>query len=257
MSAFGNPNNLAPNSLAVNRGNESMSAFGNMTNSTHNPFVVNTSGNASMSVPGIPYNPASNLFASNTNGNASVSVFGNPSNPTPNPFALDANGNASKSIFGNPTNPPPNPCAFNTNGNASMSAFGNSSNPPSNPFDGTSTGAFGGQPFSVLFGVTQASTGMIKGSKSVPYAATKNAENSIERFLSISSMPVYQSKSHEELRWEDYELKSRGISHPFGPQSVSSHPLTLTHNGISCMPVIDKPETTRISPRRPPRTSRR
>ncbi|XP_074268615.1 uncharacterized protein LOC141591985 [Silene latifolia] len=384
MSGLGNPNNSAPNPFALNTtSNASTTVFGNMTNSTHNPFAVNTSSNASMSVSGIPNNSSSNPFANNTNGNASlstfgnmtnathnpfavnttgnasVSVFGNPSNPAPNPFGVNANGNTSMSTLGNPSNPTPNPFALNTNGN---STFRNPSNPPPNPFavkppenspmpiygntnnstcnpfagntfsnttspsfpfrgitfDGTSTGQFGAQP-SVLtspltFGVPAApaetsgtpaaftnhmrnnafgwgpggsapssfsqssglkfgpssnslfgtkglmtstsagtnisvsnagsfslgstkpcsnpqfSFGLNKGSKIKPYAATKNPEDSKEQFLSISSMPVYQSKCHEELRWEDYELKSGGtpttVSTGSFPCPVSQFPIS-------------------------------
>ncbi|KAI3847635.1 hypothetical protein MKW92_018161, partial [Papaver armeniacum] len=57
------------------------------------------------------------------------------------------------------------------------------------------------------------------GSKIVAYAPTteidytgafgkQTFENG--KYESISAMPVYKEKSHEELRWEDYQLSGKG-----------------------------------------------
>ena len=39
---------------------------------------------------------------------------------------------------------------------------------------------------------------------------TPTTEEDFMRFESISAMPIYINKSHEELRWEDYELEDKG-----------------------------------------------
>lgn len=42
-------------------------------------------------------------------------------------------------------------------------------------------------------------------------SATGGAKTTVY-YNSISAMPAYNSKSHEELRWEDYQ-----VQHPTGP----------------------------------------
>ncbi|XP_039684794.1 nuclear pore complex protein NUP98A isoform X1 [Medicago truncatula] len=102
-----------------------------------------------------------------------------------------------------------------------LSAFGTNS-----PF-GSTTSAFGGQ--SSAFGSqtpTQAfgSTGIGQsgfggqrgGSRIASYSATVEADSGASghtaKLESISAMPVYKDKSHEELRWEDYHLGDKGSS---------------------------------------------
>ncbi|XP_031119632.1 nuclear pore complex protein NUP98A-like isoform X3 [Ipomoea triloba] len=57
------------------------------------------------------------------------------------------------------------------------------------------------------FNSTLSTTIPISGSRVAPYASAKEPEGN---FHSISSMPVYTSKSHEELRFEDYSLCNKG-----------------------------------------------
>lgn len=73
------------------------------------------------------------------------------------------------------------------------------------PFGSTSFGqsAFGGQR---------------GGSRVAPYAPTPEPDNSstgtsatVGKLESISAMPVYKDKSHEELRWEDYQMGDKGM----------------------------------------------
>lgn len=49
-----------------------------------------------------------------------------------------------------------------------------------------------------------------------PYTGTSDTEggsgtNAMAKLESISAMPVYKEKSHEELRWEDYQMGDKGI----------------------------------------------
>ncbi|KAI3946919.1 hypothetical protein MKW98_003482 [Papaver atlanticum] len=61
------------------------------------------------------------------------------------------------------------------------------------------------------------------GSRVVAYAPTVEADQSgvqsSGKLESISAMPVYKEKSHEELRWEDYQLGDKGGPNPAGQQS--------------------------------------
>ena len=50
------------------------------------------------------------------------------------------------------------------------------------------------------------------GSRVAAYAATTETE-STGKLESISAMPVYKEKSHEELRWEDYQSGDK-VSNP-------------------------------------------
>lgn len=54
------------------------------------------------------------------------------------------------------------------------------------------------------------------GSRVTPYTGTSDTDggsgtNAMAKLESISAMPVYKEKSHEELRWEDYQLGDKGI----------------------------------------------
>jgi hypothetical protein len=56
------------------------------------------------------------------------------------------------------------------------------------------------------------------GSRVAPYAATPDLDSpvaftfvpQVQKFMSISAMPAYKKKSHEELRMEDYQAGDKG-----------------------------------------------
>lgn len=52
-----------------------------------------------------------------------------------------------------------------------------------------------------------------RGSKVTSYTKTIGLDNGERKmFVSISAMPAYKDKSHEELRWEDHhQFKSGGL----------------------------------------------
>nr|XP_009610124.1 nuclear pore complex protein NUP98B-like isoform X5 [Nicotiana tomentosiformis] len=66
------------------------------------------------------------------------------------------------------------------------------------------------------------------GTRVASYAATREVEGQYSiKFLSISAMPLYSNKSHEELRLEDYESANKGAasilqSKPFESSSGST-----------------------------------
>ncbi|KAJ6727792.1 NUCLEOPORIN [Salix koriyanagi] len=146
-------------------------------------------------------------------------------------------GNSTISAFGTPT----------------TSAFGATSSPSftfsSSPGFGQSTSAFGSSPFGSTTSTFPAQTspfgaqnttspfgntgfaqsgfgGQRPGSRASPYAETAEAEGGAQagKLLSISAMTAYKDKSHEELRWEDYQLGDKGGPLPAGQSSAGSSP---------------------------------
>ncbi|KAG8369005.1 hypothetical protein BUALT_Bualt15G0105200 [Buddleja alternifolia] len=55
-----------------------------------------------------------------------------------------------------------------------------------------------------------------RGSRTASYSATPEEDG--RQYISISAMPIYQDKSHEELRSEDYELRVKGSTFSFQNQ---------------------------------------
>ncbi|MCH85687.1 nuclear pore complex protein Nup98-Nup96-like, partial [Trifolium medium] len=101
-------------------------------------------------------------------------------------------------------------------GDSSSPAFGASSTSKSSSSFGTSipfgstTSAFGGQ--SSVFGPQTPTQAFV--SRVASYSATNEANSGtsgqIGKLESISAMPFFKDKSHEELRWEDYQLGNKG-----------------------------------------------
>ncbi|XP_010529663.1 PREDICTED: nuclear pore complex protein NUP98A isoform X2 [Tarenaya hassleriana] len=168
------------------------------------------------------------------------SAFGASSTPAFGASSTPAFGASSTPAFGASSTP-----AF---GASSTPAFGASSTPSfsfgSSPAFGQSTSAFGSSPFgstpspfgaqSSPFGA-QASVptfggssfgqtafgGQQGGSRVAPYTPTTEAETGsgtqpAGKLESICAMPVYREKSHEELRWEDYQRGDKGGPPPAG-----------------------------------------
>ncbi|XP_065858400.1 nuclear pore complex protein NUP98A [Euphorbia lathyris] len=183
-------------------------------------------------------------------GSSSTSGFGATGSAFGASTTSGFGGTSSTPVFGGSSAP-----AF-----GSTSAFGTSSTPSfnfgSSPSFGQSTSAFGNtqfgtsaSPFSAQtspFGA-QATTptfgssgfgqtgfaGNRGGSRVVAYSATAETDSSggqPAKLESISAMSVYKDKSHEELRWEDYQLGDKGGPVPLGQSSnfaVSSGPTNL------------------------------
>ncbi|XP_024459542.2 nuclear pore complex protein NUP98A isoform X3 [Populus trichocarpa] len=173
---------------------------------------------------------SSPLFGAGGAFGTSTSVFGS-SATTP------AFGGLTGSGFGTPTT-----SAF---GATTTSAFGATSSPSftfsSSPGFGQSTSTFGSSPFGSTtstfpaqpspFGAQPTTSafgntgfaqpgfgGHRPGTRAAPYAETAEAEGGAQagKLVSISAMPAYKDKSHEELRWEDYQLGDKGGPLPPG-----------------------------------------
>ncbi|KAK6250875.1 hypothetical protein SCA6_004880 [Theobroma cacao] len=149
-----------------------------------------------------------------TFGASSIPAFGTSSTPAFGASSTPAFGASSTPSFSFGSSP-----AFAQ----STSAFGSS------PFGTTAFGAqsspFGAQSSAPAFGSTSFGQspfgGQRGGSRVAPYTPTTEADSGsgtqpAAKLESISAMPVYKDKSHEELRWEDYQLGDKG-----GPQPAA------------------------------------
>ncbi|XP_020551535.1 nuclear pore complex protein NUP98A isoform X2 [Sesamum indicum] len=88
-----------------------------------------------------------------------------------------------------------------------------------------------------------------RGSRVAPYSATREvggANNwySVEKIQSISAMPSYKDKSHEELRSQDYELGNKDGQTPWCRRSSGSDCLKSSDTPadfLSCPPLLHHP----------------
>ncbi|KAI4357238.1 hypothetical protein L6164_001198 [Bauhinia variegata] len=142
-------------------------------------------------------------------GSSTTSAFGTSSSP--------AFGASSTPAFGASTAPSFSFGSTQTFGQ-STSAFGSSpfgSN--ASPF-GSQSSPFGSQSTASAFGNTGVGQsgfgGQRGGSRAASYTATTEADAGTSgqagKLESISAMPIYKDKSHEELRWEDYQVGDKG-----------------------------------------------
>ncbi|XP_057423007.1 nuclear pore complex protein NUP98A isoform X2 [Lotus japonicus] len=199
-------------------GATSTPAFG----STSSPTFGNTgSAFGVSSAPAFGGGGAFGASSSPMFGSTSTPAFGASSTPAFGASSTPAFGASSTPAFGASSTP-----AFSFSSNQafgqSSSAFGSSSpfGSTTSPFGGQSS-AFGSQTPTPAFGSTgfgqSGFGGQRGGSRVASYSATTEADSGTSgqtaKLESISAMPVYKDKSHEELRWEDYQLGDKG-----GPQ---------------------------------------
>ncbi|KAL3651060.1 hypothetical protein CASFOL_007463 [Castilleja foliolosa] len=196
----------APSQPAFGAQTASSPAFG----STTTPTFGSTSGG--FGVASSPFGASTSTFGAPSTpgfGVSSTPAFGATSTPAFGATSTPAFG-ASPSAFGAPSAP-----SFNF---GSSPAFGQTTSTfGSSPF-GTQTSTFGAQATTPGFGNTgfgQSTIGGQRGGSRVsPYSPTPEAADGgtqpAGKLESISAMPVYKDKSHEELRWEDYQLGDKG-----------------------------------------------
>ncbi|WCJ26685.1 Nuclear pore complex protein NUP98A [Euphorbia peplus] len=193
-------------------------------------------------------------------GGSSASVFGSSSSPgfgatgssfgtsTTSGFGVTSSTPAfgSTSAFGPQSTP-----SFNFGSSPSFgqsaSTFGNTQfTAAPSPFTAQSS-PFGGQATTPTFssnpGFGQPGfAGNRGGSRVVAYSPTAETDSSggqPGKLESISAMPTYKDKSHEELRWEDYQLGDKGGPPPSVQSSnfsVSSAPSNLFSTPITSLP---------------------
>ncbi|KAJ3700655.1 hypothetical protein LUZ61_004360 [Rhynchospora tenuis] len=178
---------------------------------------------------------STSLFGNTTGafGTSSTPAFGASTTPLFGASTTSAFGASSTPSFGASSSPAfgaPSTPAF---GAASTSSFSFGSTPAlgqtASTF-GTSAPAFGSQnsPFgaqattttfgSPSFGQQPGFGASGAGSRLTPYTATPEEGTSgtgqTAKLESISAMPAYKDKSHEELRWEDYQRGDKGGPNP-------------------------------------------
>lgn len=192
-------------------GTSTTPAFGSTPNptfgSTSSPFGVTNSPNFGSTTPAFGATSSTPAFGTTTApafGSTSTPAFGTPSAPS---FSF-----GSSPAFGQST-----------------SAFGSSPFGTSTSAFGVQSSAFGAQTSAAPFGTPgfgqSAVGGQRGGTRVAAYQATPEADSgsgtqAAAKLESISAMPVYKDKSHEELRWEDYQLGDKGGPAPAG-QSTS------------------------------------
>nr|KYP74564.1 Nuclear pore complex protein Nup98-Nup96 [Cajanus cajan] len=187
-------------------GATSTPAFG----STSSPTFGSTG--SAFGVSSSPVFGGGGAFGASSNpmfGSSSTSAFGSSSSPF---------GASSTPAFGASSTPSFSFGSAQAFGQSS-SAFGSSSpfGSTASPFGGQSS-AFGSQTPTSTFGNTGIGQsgfgGQRGGSRVANYTATTEADSGTSgqtaKLESISAMPIYKDKSHEELRWEDYQLGDKG-----------------------------------------------
>ncbi|KAI3950350.1 hypothetical protein MKW92_042852 [Papaver armeniacum] len=170
--------------------------------------------------------------------NANTPAFGTPTTPgfgtqqTAPAFGIGLGGG-----FGQPNSAPFGAQTFNS---GTSPGFGNN-------LSSSTPAPFGSQSSSLSMQTTTPSTfgtpgfGQQQksgGSRVVAYTptvlddilpnTTPTATTSKGKFQSISFMPVYAQKSHEELRWEDYQLGDKGGPKAFGTTQTNLFTSTTT-----------------------------
>ncbi|XP_028805918.1 nuclear pore complex protein NUP98A [Neltuma alba] len=200
-------------------GSASTPAFG----STSTPTFGSTSTPAFGSTSSPTFGSTGSAFGVSSSGFGAGGGFGAPS--TPFGSSTTSFGTSSTPAFGASSTP-----GFGASSTPSFSfgptqtfgqstpAFGSSPfGSTSSPFGGQSS-PFGSQSTSSAFGSTGIAQsgfgGQRSGSRVVNYAPTAEADGGTSgqtaKLESISAMPVYKDKSHEELRWEDYQTGDKG-----------------------------------------------
>ncbi|KAJ1409285.1 hypothetical protein SESBI_22795 [Sesbania bispinosa] len=234
-------------------GATSTPAFG----STSSPTFGNTG--SAFGVSSAPVFGGGGAFGASSNpmfGSSSTPAFGASSTPAFGASSTPAFGASSTPAFGASSTP-----AFGASSTPafsfgstqafgqSSSAFGSSSpfGSTSSPFGGQSS-AFGSQTQTSAFGNTGIGQsgfgGQRGGSRVASYSATTEADSGTSgqtaKLESISAMPVYKDKSHEELRWEDYQLGDKGGPHPSAPSTglAGFSSSTTQTNAFSPSPVF-------------------
>ncbi|OVA16590.1 Peptidase S59 [Macleaya cordata] len=228
-------------------GASSQPAFGASSSPAFGATATPTFGATSSPAFGSTTTPAFGSTATSAFGSTG-SAFGASSAPA---FGSGgAFGAPSTPVFGSSSSPAFGASSTPAFGASTAPAFGASSTPSfnfgSSPAFGQSTSAFGSSPFgstpspfgaqSSPFGAQATtpsfggSTGFGQagfgaqqrgGSRVAAYTPTAEVDagsgtQAAGKLESISAMPVYKDKSHEELRWEDYQLGDKGGPNPAG-----------------------------------------
>nr|XP_029118070.1 nuclear pore complex protein NUP98A isoform X2 [Elaeis guineensis] len=237
-------------------GSTSTPTFGSTSSPAFGATAAPTFGATTAPAFGATTSPA---FGSTTTPlfGSTGAAFGASSTPAFGSTATPAFGTQSSSVFGSSNTPAFGASTTPTFGSSTAPAFGASTTPSfgfgSSPSFGQSSSAFGSTPFGTTtspFGAqsssfgTQTATpafgspsfgqaafgGQRGGTRLVAYSPTPETDGTsgtqaAGKLESVSAMPAYKEKSHDELRWEDYQLGDKGGPNPAGqPAGGTSFP---------------------------------
>ncbi|XP_058077785.1 nuclear pore complex protein NUP98A isoform X2 [Magnolia sinica] len=197
--AFGSAATPAFGSTGTAFGVSSAPAFGSSGASAFGASSTPAFGASSTPAFGASSTPAFGASSTPAFG-SSTTAFGASGTPSFGFGATPAFGQSASAFGSTPFGSTPSPFS------AQSSPFGSQTTTPSfgNASPGFGQSAFGGQP---------------GGSRVAPYTPTSEVDGGTStqpagKLESISAMPVYKDKSHEELRWDDYQRGDKGGPNP-------------------------------------------
>uniref|UniRef100_A0A0E0MK26 Nucleoporin autopeptidase n=1 Tax=Oryza punctata TaxID=4537 RepID=A0A0E0MK26_ORYPU len=202
-------------------------------------------GSTSTSIFGASSAPA---FGSTSFGSSTTPGFGSSGTTAFGPGSTTGFGASSS---GTPTN------AFSFGSSPSFgqttSTFGSTPfGTTSSPF-GAQTSTFGSQTTAPAFGQTSFGN-QAGGTRIQPYTQTPDADSATSgtqpaaKLDSISAMEAYKAKSHEELRWEDYQRGDKGGPNPSGTPAVTPSFPSPVNNQFSPNPPNAFPSASANNP---------
>ncbi|CAD5192854.1 unnamed protein product, partial [Musa acuminata subsp. malaccensis] len=236
-------------------GASSQPAFGATTTPTFGSASTPSFGATTTPTFGATSTPAFGSTATPAFGSTSTSPFGTTggsfgvsSSPAFGSTVTPSFGAPTAPTFGSSSTPAFGASTAPTFGSPTVSGFGASSTPSfgfgSTPSFGQSASAFGSTPFGASpspFGAqsspfgAQATTptfgspgfgqstfgGQPGGTRAAAFSPTPEVDGGTGsqpagKMESISAMPAYKDRSHEELRWEDYQRGDKGGPNPSG-----------------------------------------
>ncbi|GJN02514.1 hypothetical protein PR202_ga19874 [Eleusine coracana subsp. coracana] len=259
------------------------SPFGSTFQQTQPAFGSNAFGATTMPAFGTTTTPAFGATTAPAFGATTTPAFGTSTTPAFGSTSTSLFGATSAPAFGSTTFGSSTPATgFGTSGTttfgvssspgfgvSSTPAFGFGSSPSvgqtptsfgTSPFGantspfGAQTSTFGSQSATPPFG--QAAFGnQAGGSRIKPYAQTPDADSTTggapaAKLDSISAMPEYKEKSHEELRWEDYQRGDKALGGFTGfSNTLSQAPIGQPYDLILLVPFFADDEESPATPK--------
>uniref|UniRef100_A0A804NIM5 Nucleoporin autopeptidase n=1 Tax=Zea mays TaxID=4577 RepID=A0A804NIM5_MAIZE len=206
-------------------------AFGTTTAPAFGATTTPAFGSTSTSLFGASSTPVFGSTAFGTSatgfGTSGTTAFGVSSTTTGFGSSSTPSFGTSASVFGFGSSP-----SFGqTTVSSGSTPFGTTPSPFGAPVP-----AFGSQTAAPAFGQPQFAN-QAGGTRIKPYSQTPDVDSATSgtqpaaKLDSISAMPEYKDKSHEELRWEDYQRGDKGGPNTSGTQAVApSFPSLIQQN---------------------------
>ncbi|CAL4914334.1 unnamed protein product [Urochloa decumbens] len=243
-------------------------AFGTTTTPAFGATTTPTFG-ATTPAFGTTTTPAFGAATTPAFGSTSSSLFGANSTPAFG-SSTPGFGTSGTTAFGVSSTTPGFGSSSTPSFGTSNNTFSFGSSPPfgqttvssaSSPFGATSsfgvqTPAFGSQTTAPAFGQAQFGN-QARGTRIKPYAQTPDADGATSgtqaaaKLDSISAMPEYKDKSHEELRWEDYQRGDKGGPNPSAAPAMPAFPASTPPNTFTANNPFSQPTSNPFSSNNP------